>query len=333
MAAIRGVNLGGWLVLEKWMTPELFKGCDAPDEYGFCDQAGRDMQRRLAKHHASYITEQDFIWLAAHGITAVRIPVGYWIFGDVPPYIGAIEYLDKAFSWAAKHGLEVFISLHGAPGSQNGEMHSGRQGSTEWDKDPANIAKTLAAVERLATRYHAAPAFKGIGLLNEPAAGIPRKILRRYYHKAYHAVRRVAGKNVWVLFTDIYHPEQWRWSLRWPWYRNVYLDSHQYQIFTEADRRMSAAAHLTHTQTVVAKQLKHLAKSHPVLVGEWSGALDPTSLQGLSPEAQEQAQKAYIQTQMEIYGKTDGWFFWNYRHDSWPMWSYRTLVERSIIKL
>ena len=26
---LRGVNLGGWLVLEKWITPSLFEGLEA----------------------------------------------------------------------------------------------------------------------------------------------------------------------------------------------------------------------------------------------------------------------------------------------------------------
>jgi len=32
---LKGVNLGGWLVLEKWMTPKLFEGTTAEDEYSF----------------------------------------------------------------------------------------------------------------------------------------------------------------------------------------------------------------------------------------------------------------------------------------------------------
>ena len=28
---VRGVNLGGWLVLEKWMTPSIFEGLNAVD--------------------------------------------------------------------------------------------------------------------------------------------------------------------------------------------------------------------------------------------------------------------------------------------------------------
>ena len=29
---LRGVNLGSWLVLEKWMVPSLFEGLAATDE-------------------------------------------------------------------------------------------------------------------------------------------------------------------------------------------------------------------------------------------------------------------------------------------------------------
>lgn len=30
---IKGVNLGGWLVLEKWMILSLFEGIEVEDEY------------------------------------------------------------------------------------------------------------------------------------------------------------------------------------------------------------------------------------------------------------------------------------------------------------
>ena len=33
---IKGVNLGNWLVLEKWMSPKLFEGTNAEDETYFC---------------------------------------------------------------------------------------------------------------------------------------------------------------------------------------------------------------------------------------------------------------------------------------------------------
>ena len=32
---VKGVNLGNWLVLEKWMSSELFHGTEAEDEEDF----------------------------------------------------------------------------------------------------------------------------------------------------------------------------------------------------------------------------------------------------------------------------------------------------------
>ena len=46
---MKGVNLGNWLVLEKWMSPELFDGTSAEDEVhgrGNAD-AGRRRRRKL----------------------------------------------------------------------------------------------------------------------------------------------------------------------------------------------------------------------------------------------------------------------------------------------
>jgi len=89
---IKGVNLGNWLVLEKWMSPGLFADTEAEDETQLsCDLA--DVIERLTAHRDSYITERDFAYLARHGIDTVRIPVPFFIFGDYPPYVGCVEYL------------------------------------------------------------------------------------------------------------------------------------------------------------------------------------------------------------------------------------------------
>ena len=58
---IKGVNLGNWLVLEKWMSPKLFDGTDAEDEFHLCADLDRATRReRLKVHRDSYVTERDF---------------------------------------------------------------------------------------------------------------------------------------------------------------------------------------------------------------------------------------------------------------------------------
>ena len=59
--ALTGVNLGGWLILERWMTPTLFEGTDAQDEYSFMQTPSA--KAKLRNHQKTFITERDFKWL------------------------------------------------------------------------------------------------------------------------------------------------------------------------------------------------------------------------------------------------------------------------------
>ena len=57
---LRGVNLGGWLVIEKWMTPSLFEGLQATDETSFCIELAANAERVLKNHWDTLITSEDF---------------------------------------------------------------------------------------------------------------------------------------------------------------------------------------------------------------------------------------------------------------------------------
>ena len=126
---IKGVNLGNWLVLEKWMNPALFDGTTADDEYYLPTQLDPAVyEARIRTHRAEYINERDFATIKSWGLNSVRIPVPYFIFGDRAPFIGCIDELDKAFNWAEKYGLTILIDLHTAPMSQNGFDNGGISG-------------------------------------------------------------------------------------------------------------------------------------------------------------------------------------------------------------
>ncbi|HLJ53773.1 MAG TPA: twin-arginine translocation signal domain-containing protein, partial [Chthonomonadaceae bacterium] len=96
-AKLRGVNLGGWLALEKWIAPDAFAGTEAPDEYTLSETLGARAADRLKRHRESWITADDFKWIAARGLNAVRIPVGYGVLEPNPPYVPAADTLDWAF--------------------------------------------------------------------------------------------------------------------------------------------------------------------------------------------------------------------------------------------
>jgi glucan 1,3-beta-glucosidase len=133
---LRGVNLGGWLVLEKWMVPKVYRGTDAVDEYQLGNMLGKDARARLQQHRETFITAEDFKWIKDAGLNAVRLPVGYWALEAPKPYVESSEFIDFALEQAQQNGLKLILDLHGAPGSQNGWDHSGRSGKIGWDKDP-----------------------------------------------------------------------------------------------------------------------------------------------------------------------------------------------------
>jgi glucan 1,3-beta-glucosidase len=105
---LRGVNLGGWLVLEKWMKPSLFAGLAATDETTWCAELGSAAPARLRAHWDGWITREDFLWIADHGLNAVRIPVGHWILGAPYPWHRGYGAARHPF---VEGGIDV---LHGA---------------------------------------------------------------------------------------------------------------------------------------------------------------------------------------------------------------------------
>lgn len=63
---IRGVNLGGWLVLEPWMNWELVGNTGAPDQWTF-DQTD-NAEAALQSHWESWFGEADMAKIASWGL-------------------------------------------------------------------------------------------------------------------------------------------------------------------------------------------------------------------------------------------------------------------------
>lgn len=325
----RGVNLGSWLVLEKWITPSIFAGAQAGDEYGLCRELGRERAAvRLKQHRETWITADDFKWIAARGLNAVRLPVGYWILEDNPPFISGAETLDWAFRTARANGLGVLLDLHGAPGSQNGWDHSGKAGALGWHVSRENIAHTLRVVDALAAHCKAHDNFLGFQLLNEPRWDVPLPILKTYYQDAYARVRKHVGKErTAIVLHDGFRPNEWAGFMQEPEYGSVLLDTHLYQCYTDEDKKRDIYAHVEIAGLERKRQLDRMQQQLGGMVGEWSCALDPQSLRGLSGFTLDAAMRAYGSAQVISYETTRGWFFWTYKTESGGGWSFRDCVK------
>ena len=142
---IRGVNLGGWMVLEPWITPSLFyqflgknETGVAMDHYSFCAVLGpEEGNKQLKRHWESWVTE-DIIKELAHGgaVNSLRVPIGDFMFRPYGPYHGcvdgALEYVDNLLDWARAYGLSVLLDVHTQKDSQNGFDNSGQTMGFQW---------------------------------------------------------------------------------------------------------------------------------------------------------------------------------------------------------
>ena len=345
---VRGVNLGGWLVLEKWMKKSLFEGMAANDETSWCVELGRaEASRRLREHWDAWITESDFAWIAAHGLNAVRIPVGHWIFGSASgypyheryganphPYVdGGIERLDRAFDWAEKFGLMVLIDLHCAPGCQNGFDNGGMTGVVDWHRKSEYVDFTIFTLERLAERYGKRMALWGIETLNEPRWDVPDEVLLYFNRRSYEAIRKhCPPENGAVVFHDGFRgpriKDVFGGRFNEPEFSNVVLDAHRYQCFDGPDHlnKLDHAGNLRHVEGSLTEELKMLnGKVLWTICGEWS--------MGTGGERTDAERQEFFDAQERAFRNTQGDFFWSYKIESGnPAWSLRDAVERRALE-
>ncbi|KAI0783083.1 exo-beta-1,3-glucanase [Abortiporus biennis] len=257
---VRGVNLGGWLVLEPWITPSLFDNTgnsNIIDEWTFGQLQDRNTATAALKQHwDSWITEADFAAIAVAGLNHVRVPIGFWAF-DVSggePYIqGQVPYLQKAVTWARNHGIKVIVDLHGAPGSQNGFDNSGHKGPVNWPNAQSNIDRTNAIIKTLASMFAGqSDVVTMIAPLNEPAGyvgGNMLDVVRQYWYDSYGNIRFPFGtsqeSNTVVLLHDAFQPlSYWSGFQTAPGWQGVAMDTHIYQMFSQDEVSRTNEQHI-----------------------------------------------------------------------------------------
>lgn len=357
MEKIKGVNLGNWMVLEKWMKPAVFKGTQAEDEDTLCRVLDREeLEKRLKEHRDSWITKDDFYWLKEKGMNTVRIPVPHFIFGDDPvyctPYVACAEYLDCAFEWAQETGLKILVDVHTAPECQNGFDNGGICGVCKWHQDEKRIARQLEVIRQLGMRYGHHEALWGIELLNEPiseagwylikdhfhpadqkrAEGsnfVPLSVLFDFYKRGYEILRPILGEDKKIVFHDGFRPEPCAAFIVKEKMENVVLDLHWYFTlgdFKYYDNETDYMDYLMHTMT---RRLERLEKAVPVIMGEWS--LTHNMQEGTEEDALKKAVSYRMIGAMQLlaWNAISGWFFWNYKTEDAPDgWSFLECVEK-----
>lgn len=350
---LRGVNIGGWLVTEPFITPSIYNAHsvtdEVHDEWTLCAKLGKQGCYNVLKPHwDSWVKLADFQKIKNAGFNVVRIPIGYWAYADFGgPYTsGQAPYLDNAIGWARTTGLKVIIDLHGAPRSQNGFDHSGHRLDNPGWGTYSSVPQTHQVLATIENKY-AKAAYQdvviGIELLNEPfLSKLDPNMVHTFYRDGYNNLRKISDTPV-ILHDGFWAPSYWNGFLT-PSdnnAQNVIIDHHEYQIFDNSLVAMSSAQH---RQQVCSAVSSYSTSDKWTFVGEWSGAMTDCApnlngykagnrYEGSFPgssrvgscsgktgrvsawsQTMKDDTRKYIETQLDAFEtKTQGWMFWNFK--------------------
>lgn len=256
---LKGTNAGGYLFQEFWMTPTNAT-TNVKDEEGIyailTERFGKEKMLELVNlYQDSYWTEADFDYCKEIGVNCIRLPFWYRNLVDENGefYENCFERIDWFVAEAAERSIYVILDFHGAPGSQNGSDHSGKDGGD--DKKGAsefffgeNVAKNQELYykiwEAMAEHYKGNPWVAGYDLLNEPYctyrynSGLSDKQLREMlwevYDIAYDKIRAIDPEHVIIMEAtwdpvDLPNPSQYEWE-------NVMYEYHNY-LYDDYDNK------------------------------------------------------------------------------------------------
>lgn len=364
---IRGVNLGGWLEVEFFLTPSLFENSNALTEHSLTWNFGKEKSKKLLEPHwDTFYQESDFKTMASWGINTIRIPVGYYAFLLRPtdPYVdGQLPYLNRAIKWAGKYGMQVIIDLHIVPGWANYENID--ELGTPWIKSEGDIEDTVETIRRIAGNVteNWAGTVTGIELMNEPI--LPSinpfgpifligmtdqeylKKLHAFYTKAIEQVPK--GISVIINNYSAGPPMPNDWFLD---DERVVYDYHYYDLNTtnltapsRAEENIPASCHNIPTwygndtrkhiigefsalRSECEREFSGLSSSVPAC----SGVLNISSSYW-SSEYKETTRR-YVEAQLDGFEHaSNGWIFWAYKTENRIMMDLRLLIEYGLFPL
>ncbi|KAF3389230.1 putative glucan 1,3-beta-glucosidase A [Penicillium rolfsii] len=343
-----GVNLGGWLELEKVFNQYWWDqyAPDADDEWNFCKSLGARCASVMEHHYASYITTQDIDKLAKTGVNILRIPTTYAAWIKVPGselYHGnQQEYLKKITVYAIeKYNMRVIVGLHSLPGGVNSLDIGEAIGHDSWFFNSTNLAYSLQAVDEVLSFFVKTgyPWAFTLAPINE-ASDNPTKFASpetmttngtawvvRYVRGALSRIARV-DKRIPLMLQDCFLGEE-HWSPYFANGTNLVIDTHVYYFAASGVYSQWASGAICGQASVLGGDGKF-----PVFVGEWA-------LQTLYSNTYAN-RKSLFNTQRFAWSYyVQGGTFWNVKHNSSAVvdgqgtqrdyWSYERLIDAGVI--
>ena len=275
---LRGVNLGGWLLMEPGMTPADISGL--PDQYSILNTLDyrfgvANEQALIQTYRSNWITGQDLKNIKAQGLNVVRVPVWWGDFynlsalGTTNPTMRADAFanLDWLVQAAAEQGIYTVIDMHGVFGGQSASESTGYANQNQYWTNANDQANTVAMWTQIADHYRGYAWVAGYDLLNEPSGAPSNQAVINQLNSLYSAVRAVDSDH--IIFMQGTFGSQKGWgalpnpaSQGWT---NVVYEMHEYEPNnpTPASVENGAAAQ-------VADFNQHASYKVPAYIGEFN---------------------------------------------------------------
>ena len=173
---LKGVALGGWLMMEGYMLG----GRNIPErafKEEFAKALGKDALDDFTRSFRdTFIRESDIKDIKDWGANCVRVPFNYRLIEFEKRPFGLNEeglaHLDRVVEWCGKYALYCVLDMHAAPGAQNPDWHSDCSGKPELFTNNLNKERYLRLWHFIAERYKDSSAVAGYDILNEPVVNI-----------------------------------------------------------------------------------------------------------------------------------------------------------------
>jgi endoglucanase len=272
---LRGMNLGGWLLMEKWMTP--MDSGQLVDHYSVLqtlnNRFGEATQQSLTRtYQQSWITTGDLDNIRAAGLNCVRVPVwwpNFYRLNDTNTTgwrSDAFEMLDWVVAQAGARGLYVIIDMHGTVGQQSNADTTGRVNMNQYWSNGTYQGQTAYAWWQIANRYKGNGTVAMYDLINEPIGTPSSSALWTIYNNLYNSIRSADPGHI-ITMEGTYG--SWNWSMLPPpsqyGWTNVVYQMHEYRFDNQTAAGVQQGA-----QNQVNDFNAHASWNVPGFIGEFN---------------------------------------------------------------
>lgn len=270
---LKGLNLGGWFIMEPWMCPADSGGL--PDTYSIINELDSRFgvateQNLIRAYQTNWITTADLDNIANAGFNCVRVPVWWGNFYPIanPTSSGwrsdAFTMLDWVVTNCAARGIYIIIDMHGVVGGQSTSDDTGQQNQNAYWNSSTDQSETAYTWAQIAAHYNGNGTVAGYDLINEPIGAPGTNALWSIYNSLYNTIRGVDTNHIIIMentfgawsLSMLPNPSTYGWT-------NIVYSWHEYASGTVAQVEAGADG-------LVWDFKSHSSWNVPGYVGEWN---------------------------------------------------------------